>query len=48
MSFEAPFAPTCLAHPNTYLNKVVLGGADGSMQLWNFVTGQHVFSFKGW
>jgi U3 small nucleolar RNA-associated protein 21 len=37
-----------MAHPDTYLNKVVLGGADGSMQLVNFVTGQHVFSFKGW
>jgi U3 small nucleolar RNA-associated protein 21 len=46
--FEAPFAPTCLCHPDTYLNKVVVGGADGSLQLWNFGSGQLVHTFAGW
>lgn len=46
--FDAPFAPTCMCHPDTYLNKVVVGGADGSLQLWNFVTGQLVHTFAGW
>jgi U3 small nucleolar RNA-associated protein 21 len=48
ISLEPPFVPACLCHPDTYLNKVVVGGADGSMQLWNFVTGQMVHTFKGW
>jgi hypothetical protein len=42
------FEPSCMAHPDTYINKVVLGGADGSLQLWNFKTQQLVHSFKGW
>jgi U3 small nucleolar RNA-associated protein 21 len=48
ISFESPFVPSCLCHPDTYLNKVVVGGADGCMQLWNFVTAQLVHAFKGW
>lgn len=48
ISFDPGFEPTCLTHPDTYLNKVVVGGADGSLQLWNFVTGQHVHTFTGW
>lgn len=46
--FGASFAPTCVCHPDTYLNKVVVGGADGALQLWNFVTGQLVHTFAGW
>jgi U3 small nucleolar RNA-associated protein 21 len=37
-----------MTHPDTYINKVVVGGRDGSMQLWNFMSGQLVHSFKGW
>eukprot|EP00198_Chlamydomonas_reinhardtii_P009303 XP_001698640.1 predicted protein [Chlamydomonas reinhardtii] len=33
------FTPTCLTHPDTYLHKVLL---------WNYRTGQLLFSFKGW
>ena len=40
--------PTCLAHPDTYLNKVLVGGTSGRMQLWNFETGQKLHTFEGW
>lgn len=30
---------TCLLHPPTYLNKVVLGTADGRLEIWNLRTG---------
>jgi len=40
------FQPTCMAHPDTYLNKVVVGGADGRLQLWNFASGQRLFEFR--
>ncbi|KAF8055387.1 WDR36 [Scenedesmus sp. PABB004] len=36
----APFVPRCMAHPDTYINKVVVGGADGRLLLLNFMTGQ--------
>ena len=40
------FAPTCMAHPDTYLNKVVVGSQHGSMQLWNFVKGTRLYEFS--
>ena len=40
------FQPTCMAHPDTYLNKVVVGGDDGRLQLWNFSSGQRLFEFR--
>lgn len=52
------FTPTCLTHPDTYLHKVLVGGdvsggggsggGVGPLQLWNYRTGQLLFSFKGW
>lgn len=40
--------PTCLCHPDTYLNKVLLGCPDGRLELWNFASGQRVHAFPGW
>lgn len=40
------FVPTCMVHPDTYLNKVVVGAEDGRMQLWNFASQQLIFEFK--
>lgn len=45
---HAGFAPTALAHPATYLNKIVLGAPDGRMQLWNLRSQAMVFEFAGW
>jgi len=36
-----------MAHPDTYLNKVVVGGADGRMLLYNFMTGRLLYEFAG-
>ena len=33
-------------HPITYLNKILLGSKQGTMQLWNIKTSQLVYSFK--
>ena len=46
MELGAGFQPTCMAHPDTYLNKVVVGSADGRLQLWNFSTGTRLFEFN--
>lgn len=39
-ALEAGFVPTALAHPPTYLNKVVVGSEAGALQLWNVRTGR--------
>jgi hypothetical protein len=38
IQFEPGFAAVHLLHPATYLNKVLVGGSDGSLQLWNIRT----------
>uniref|UniRef100_A0AC34GFT4 Uncharacterized protein n=1 Tax=Panagrolaimus sp. ES5 TaxID=591445 RepID=A0AC34GFT4_9BILA len=41
-SFEA----TCIVHPLTYMNKIVLGGSNGEMRLINIKTGKLVHEFS--
>ena len=38
--------PTCMAHLDTYLNKVVVASQQGTLQLWNFSKGTRLFTFK--
>jgi hypothetical protein len=38
IQFEPGFTAVNLLHPATYLNKVLVGGHDGSLQLWNIRT----------
>ncbi|XP_024982989.1 U3 small nucleolar RNA-associated protein 21 homolog [Cynara cardunculus var. scolymus] len=45
---DSEFTPSCIMHPDTYLNKVILGGQDGSLQLWNISTKKKLYEFKGW
>ena len=46
VQLQAGFTPTCMAHPDTYLNKVVVGGRQGRLQLWNFVSGNLLHEFQ--
>lgn len=46
--FEGSFSPTCMIHPNTYLNKILIGGESGELQLWNIQSKKLIYSFKGW
>ncbi|KAL6759017.1 WD40 repeat-like protein [Haematococcus lacustris] len=48
MQLPAGFRPTCMAHPDTYLNKLVIGSEGGQLLLLNFVTGSVLYTFKGW
>ena len=36
-----------MSHPDTYLNKVVIGSQEGKLQLWNFATGKMLYEFAG-
>lgn len=42
------FTPSCIMHPDTYINKVIVGGQEGSLQLWNISTKKKLYDFKGW
>lgn len=42
------FKITAIMHPNTYLNKILLGSEQGQMQLWNIKTMKMIHTFKGW
>ncbi|XP_046440161.1 WD repeat-containing protein 36-like [Daphnia pulex] len=53
VSFELDFNPdtfsiSAMVHPVTYLNKILFGSMQGTMQLWNLKTGKMVFAFNGW
>lgn len=43
---EALGQPTVCAHPPTYLNKALIGGATGVMELWNVRTQKCIYTFK--
>lgn len=44
--FEASFKVSCIMHPPSYLNKILLGSDQGGLQLWNIKKGNLVYSFK--
>lgn len=46
--FRESFTPTCIMHPDTYLNKVLVGSEEGPLQLWNTKSCSLVHEFKGW
>lgn len=48
ISLQNDFTPTCMVHPDTYINKVVIGSEEGRLQVWNFSTGKMVFESSGW
>jgi U3 small nucleolar RNA-associated protein 21 len=48
LSFPAGFTARCFAHPDTYLNKLVVGSQQGKLQLWNFKAAAMVHEFAGW
>ncbi|CAA6672103.1 unnamed protein product [Spirodela intermedia] len=45
---QEKFSPTCIMHPDTYLNKVIIGSQEGSFHLWNISTQKKLFEFEGW
>ncbi|KAL3516441.1 hypothetical protein ACH5RR_023343 [Cinchona calisaya] len=48
LMLEDNFIPSCIMHPDTYLNKIILGSQEGSLQLWNISTKKKLYEFKGW
>ncbi|CAN4110308.1 unnamed protein product [Withania somnifera] len=48
IKLEDKFSPSCIMHPDTYLNKVILGSHEGALQLWNISTKKKIYEFNGW
>ncbi|KAG1703419.1 hypothetical protein DVH05_007367 [Phytophthora capsici] len=48
LSFPVGFTPTVMLHPDTYLNKIVVGSEQGPLQLWNIRKMKCIYEFKGW
>lgn len=46
LSLGKGIQPTVLMHPDTYLNKVLIGFSDGTLSLWNIRSGKLVHQFK--
>ncbi|XP_040277548.1 WD repeat-containing protein 36 isoform X1 [Bufo bufo] len=45
---KSSFDISAIMHPSTYMNKVLLGSQQGSLQLWNVKSNKLLFSFPGW
>ncbi|XP_055056908.1 WD repeat-containing protein 36 isoform X1 [Misgurnus anguillicaudatus] len=49
ISFEkGSFEVSAVMHPSTYLNKVLFGSSQGSLQLWNVKSNKLLYTFPGW
>ncbi|KAF9088973.1 hypothetical protein BGX23_006998 [Mortierella sp. AD031] len=46
IDFDSSFTVTTLIHPSTYLNKILVGSNQGTMQIWNIRTSTMVYAFK--
>ncbi|XP_072372521.1 WD repeat-containing protein 36 [Scyliorhinus torazame] len=42
------FTVSALLHPSTYINKILLGSLQGSLQLWNIKSNKLLYTFQGW
>lgn len=42
------FEVTAAVHPDSYVNKVLLGSGQGPLQLWNVLDSKLVYTFAGW
>ncbi|KAH0628125.1 hypothetical protein JD844_008892 [Phrynosoma platyrhinos] len=45
---KSVFAVSAVMHPSTYLNKILLGSEQGSLQLWNIKSNKLLYTFPGW
>ncbi|XP_046846827.1 WD repeat-containing protein 36-like isoform X2 [Xenia sp. Carnegie-2017] len=45
---SSDFEVTSIMHPSTYLNKILLGSKQGTMQLWNIKNSRMIHLFSGW
>uniref|UniRef100_A0A4W3JTU3 WD repeat domain 36 n=1 Tax=Callorhinchus milii TaxID=7868 RepID=A0A4W3JTU3_CALMI len=42
------FRVSAVFHPSTYINKILLGSYQGSLQLWNIKSNKLLYTFHGW
>uniref|UniRef100_A0A8C0KMI5 WD repeat domain 36 n=1 Tax=Canis lupus dingo TaxID=286419 RepID=A0A8C0KMI5_CANLU len=45
---KSVFKISAILHPSTYLNKILLGSEQGTLQLWNIKSNKLLYTFQGW
>ncbi|KAG9293369.1 hypothetical protein G9A89_007615 [Geosiphon pyriformis] len=45
IQFDSSFTLSTIVHPHTYLDKILLGSTQGTMQIWNIRTNKIIYSF---
>lgn len=45
IQLQDTFTPSCFLHPDTYINKIVIGSKEGRLQLWNINSGRLIYEF---
>lgn len=49
MNFNnSTFCVSSVMHPATYVNKILFGSTQGTLQLWNINTNKMLYEFSGW
>nr|CCA23859.1 conserved hypothetical protein [Albugo laibachii Nc14]CCA24043.1 conserved hypothetical protein [Albugo laibachii Nc14] len=48
LEFDKSFTPSVMMHPATYLNKILVGSHEGTLELWNVRIKKRIFTFTGW
>ncbi|KAB7504795.1 WD repeat-containing protein 36 [Armadillidium nasatum] len=46
--FPDNFEISCIMHPATYINKILIGSKQGKLELWNINSEKRIYSFEGW
>lgn len=42
------FSITLIIHPSAYIDKILIGSGEGSLQLWNIKSNKLIYTFPGW
>ncbi|CAG8442794.1 7967_t:CDS:10 [Ambispora gerdemannii] len=46
LEFDERFTVSAIVHPHTYLDKILIGSIQGTMEIWNIRTNKLVYSFS--
>lgn len=48
IAFDAYINVSCIMHPDTYVNKILIGTEEGLLELWNIKTKKRIYRYEGW
>lgn len=48
VNFDSYLNVSCIIHPDTYVNKVLIGTEEGILELWNIKSKKRIYRYEGW